>query len=188
MLLRETQYVSRAVKKPATVLSLKSTGTSGNVFRTRPAFFLSILWIVVICPEFFYGVRSIFHTTPMLLTILATRLRGWDSQYPILEDVWFFPFLILFWLFLRSKGSNLLVKDSWYHVMSKRSRTHTYFAQVQVLFWYNTTRVDHIKLSNLQSITNHITIKSYFGVFWRPAAVLRPVKCPLPLKISFYMR
>lgn len=73
---------------------------------------------------------------------LATRLRGWDSQYPILEDVWFFPFLILFWLFLRSKGSNLLVKDSWYHVMSKRSRTHTYFAQVQVLFWYNTTRVD----------------------------------------------
>ena len=41
----------------------------------------------VICPEFFYGVRSIFDTTPMLLTILATRLRGWDSQYPILEDV-----------------------------------------------------------------------------------------------------
>lgn len=37
--------------------------------------------------SFFYGVRSIFHTTPMLLTILATRLRGWDSQYPILEDV-----------------------------------------------------------------------------------------------------
>ena len=142
MLLRVTQYVSRAVKKPATVLSLKSTGTFGNVFRTRPAFFLSILWMVVICPEFFYGVRSIFDTTPMLLTILATRLRGWDSQYPILEDVWFFPFLILFWLFLRSKGSNLLVKDTWYHVMSKRSRTHTYFAQVQVLFWYNTTRVD----------------------------------------------
>lgn len=185
MLLRETQYVSRAVKKPATVLSLKSTGTSGNVFRTRPAFFLSILWMVVICPEFFYGVRSIFHTTPMLLTILATRLRGWDSQYPILEDVWFFPFLILFWLFLRSKGSNLLVKDSWYHVMSKRSRTHTYFK-----FYSDTTQhvLIHIKLSNLQSITNHITIKSYFGVFWRPAAVLRPVKCPLPLKISFYMR
>ena len=47
----------------------------------------------------------------MLLTIRSTRLRDWDSRYPILEDIWFFPFLT--WLSLRSKGPSLFYTMMW---------------------------------------------------------------------------
>ena len=98
----------------------------------------------------------------MLLTIPSTRPPGEDSQYPVLEEVWFFPF----WLtFRRSKRSNLLVKDSWYHVMSKRShRGHTSTSYKSKVYSKPTQRrgdPNHVIL--LQSSTNHNTYVTYNG-------------------------
>ena len=57
--------------------------------------------------------HSISDTIPMLPSILSTHLRDWDYRYPLLREVWYVP--------CRSwESERLLLKRSWYHVVSTR--------------------------------------------------------------------